>query len=277
VLDAQFFGLAQRRRRVFIVGCLGDWRSAAAILFELGGTVWDNAPSREQEQEDTCGDSGGVDGRRPDVYGLCLGSDPLIAKNVAQTLTRRNGDPSVIAFAQNTRDEVRLIGGDGGLAGALCANVGAKQQTYVLIPRDIGDDDLVAPGTADGARDADANAELPLLQGERAIAFSQNQNGDILTGDIMHALTTNTNATGRNSPTVAVSGFGREQSMRKLMPVESERLQGFPDGYTNVSFRGKPAFDGPRQSALGNSFPVTVVRWIGTRVQSLRERGWVSR
>ena len=52
-----------------------------------------------------------------------------------------------------------------------------------------------------------------------------------------------------------------------LMPVECERLQGFPDGYTDVPYRRKPAADGPRYKALGNSMAVNVMRWIGRRIE----------
>ena len=58
-------------------------------------------------------------------------------------------------------------------------------------------------------------------------------------------------------------------AVRRLTPVECERLQGFPDGYTNISWRGKnEAPDGPRYKALGNSWAVPVVRWIGQRIKN---------
>jgi DNA (cytosine-5)-methyltransferase 1 len=56
-------------------------------------------------------------------------------------------------------------------------------------------------------------------------------------------------------------------AVRRLTPRECERLQGFPDGYTLVNVRGKPAADGPRYKALGNSMAVPVMRWIGERIQ----------
>ena len=56
-------------------------------------------------------------------------------------------------------------------------------------------------------------------------------------------------------------------TVRRLTPVESERLQGFPDGYTDVEYRGRPAADTPRYKALGNSMAVPVMRWIGERIQ----------
>nr|WP_300127082.1 DNA cytosine methyltransferase [Desulfovibrio sp.] len=54
--------------------------------------------------------------------------------------------------------------------------------------------------------------------------------------------------------------------VRRLTPREYERLQGFPDDYTAIEYRGKPAADGPRYRTLGNSMAVPVMRWIGERI-----------
>lgn len=61
--------------------------------------------------------------------------------------------------------------------------------------------------------------------------------------------------------------------MRRLTPREAERLQGFPDDWTLVPYRGKPAADGPRYMALGNSMAVPVVRWIGERIELVESVG----
>ena len=58
-------------------------------------------------------------------------------------------------------------------------------------------------------------------------------------------------------------------AVRRLMPVECERLQGFPDGHTAIIWRGKPAADGPRYKALGNSWAVNCARWIGRRIEAV--------
>jgi len=55
-------------------------------------------------------------------------------------------------------------------------------------------------------------------------------------------------------------------SVRRLTPTECERLQGFPDGFTAIPYKGKPAADGPRYKALGNSMAVPCMRWIGERI-----------
>lgn len=58
-----------------------------------------------------------------------------------------------------------------------------------------------------------------------------------------------------------------EWRVRRLTPLECARLQGFPDEYLNITYRGKPAADGPRYRALGNSMAVNVMRWLGQRIQ----------
>jgi DNA (cytosine-5)-methyltransferase 1 len=60
--------------------------------------------------------------------------------------------------------------------------------------------------------------------------------------------------------------------VQRLLPIECERLQGFPDNYALIPYRGKPATDSPRYKALGNAFPVPVVRWIGERIEAEDKR-----
>jgi DNA (cytosine-5)-methyltransferase 1 len=74
-------------------------------------------------------------------------------------------------------------------------------------------------------------------------------------GDPCHPL-----AAGMHPPAIAGT------AVRRLTPRECERLQGFPDDYTLAEYRGKPAADGPRYKALGNSMAVPVMRWIGERI-----------
>ena len=106
VLDAQFFGVAQRRRRVFLVGHLGDGGAPAAVLFESKSVSGNTQTSREKREE-LAADAG---------FGPALSC----------------GRGGAIGFAQNTRDEVR-IQGDGSVSGALSAQLGMKQQTYICM------------------------------------------------------------------------------------------------------------------------------------------------
>jgi len=125
-----------------------------------------------------------------------------------------------VAFAQNTRDEVRLVGGDGQTVGALVAQPGMKQTTY-LATEVTGT--LSSRATAGGGLGTDFEVAGGL----------------------------------QPTPTMAV---------RRLLPVECERLQGFPDDHTNIPWRGRPAPDGPRYKSMGNSMAVPVMRWIGQRL-----------
>lgn len=69
---------------------------------------------------------------------------------------------------------------------------------------------------------------------------------------------------GDNQPAVA-----HAYAVRRLTPVECERLQGFPDDWTAIPYRGKPAADGPRYKAIGNSMAVPVMRWLGERIDAV--------
>ena len=69
---------------------------------------------------------------------------------------------------------------------------------------------------------------------------------------------------GDGAPLLALTGT---LAVRRLTPRECERLQGMPDDYTLIPYRGKPAADGPRYRAIGNSMAVPVMRWIGRRIQ----------
>jgi DNA (cytosine-5)-methyltransferase 1 len=170
ILDAQYFGLAQRRRRVFVVGHLGIWQRAAAVLFERHSLSGHPAPSREAEEES--------------------------AERVA---------PCLDADFGRTR----------------------------------------------GASGQDANHGHGHL-----IPFHNRQDPDV-SGDVTHPLGAQDNGMAVQLPSMAV---------RRLTPRECERLQGFPDDYTLAPYRGKPAADGPRYKALGNSMAVPVMRWIGERI-----------
>jgi DNA (cytosine-5)-methyltransferase 1 len=74
-----------------------------------------------------------------------------------------------------------------------------------------------------------------------------------------------------NPGTEAAMHIQQGMSVRRLTPVECERLQGFFDGWTDVPYRGKPAADGPRYRAIGNSMAVPVVRWLGERIAAFEE------
>jgi DNA (cytosine-5)-methyltransferase 1 len=113
-LDAQYFGVPQRRRRVFVVGYLGDWRFAAAVLFERE-SLRGNPKASPKEKKDIA---------------KCL------TRGIAQRL-----DPeteTMIAFAQNSRDEIRFEGGHGKRTGALSHGGGKPGQGYPAVVGKVG-------------------------------------------------------------------------------------------------------------------------------------------
>ena len=110
----------------------------------------------------------------------------------------------------------------------------------------------------------------PLMAGRTGAGG--NQGGDIIQtvafgGDVARSLTARHDSSpchDRGMDVVATA-----MQVRRLTPTECERLQGFPDGYTAITYRGKPAADGPRYKALGNSMAVPVMAWIGRRIEAV--------
>ena len=233
VLDAQFFGVAQRRKRVFVVGCLGDWRPAAAVLFERESLSGNPAPSREAQQEVTGTLSSRTSG------GGRLGTDFECAGGLQPVDAFR-----MTAFGEHSGD-------------------GTASTTKA---RDYKDAiDLVVHGTQDPCT------------GSQAFALGRNngaENAVCVTGQVAHTLRgegfdASEDGTGRGTPTIS-----QGMAVRRLTPVECERLQGFPDNFTQIPYRNKTAGkcpDGPRYKALGNSMAVPCMKWIGERIQQVQE------
>jgi DNA (cytosine-5)-methyltransferase 1 len=329
VLDAQHvrtrrfpYAVPQRRRRVFVVGYLGDWRRAAAVLFDRESLSGHPSPRRQSGQgfavatgprvagggrhiansgdvgycltasaqgsldaetetlvahslrgegfdasEDgtgrgtplvpvayrTAGD-GAVYEEGDVTAPLTTATDPNVqvvafsgidngqdaACDVTPTL-RKGGDGGQgmamsVAFAQNQRDEVRTMD----VAGALAAEPGMKQQTYLAQP-------MLEPFT--------------IMERGREGGQSLESRQD---GSSNAILTPNGGRGG-----MGVGAIALPWAVRRLTPVECERLQGFPDNYTNIPWRKKEESpDGPRYKALGNSWATPVVAWIGRRIQA---------
>jgi DNA (cytosine-5)-methyltransferase 1 len=168
---------------------------------------------------------------------------------------------TVVAFTQNCRDEVRQINGDGQIAGALAADSGSHQTNYVAF-------DILGTPATNAAKTTDVHVPLRARQpGQSEASTTTVVCGD---GDTIGTIRSNTR--NNSSPkTEAAMHVMHGMAVRRLTPKECERLQGFPDGYTDVTYRGKPAADGPRYRALGNSMAVPVMAWIGRRIQMVME------
>jgi DNA (cytosine-5)-methyltransferase 1 len=233
ICDAQYFGVAQRRRRVFVVGYLGDWRRAAAVLFERESMSGHPAPSREAGQKAAPTVTQGAPFSR-------TGNQRVEAEAiVAQCLTTRTGsayDPTTetlpIAFgAQNS------------------ANQGDSVSTQVTPTLDKSKTPAVC---------APLNTQLG-LRGAETSNSSREGIGIGRDGDPSFTL-----QAAHSHAVISTS------AVRRLTPIECERLQGFPDNFTQIPWRNKSADDcpdGPRYKAMGNSMAVPVMRWIGERIQ----------
>lgn len=261
VLDAQFFGVAQRRRRVFVVASARKGFDPAAVLFELDSVRRDSAPRRE--------------------------SQPEIARNAGER-SKVGSHWDNPANPHPTLNQSHNIGGIGQSNQELFSQRGCG-----IIAQSVNGDishTLKAEGF-DGSEDGTG-------RGTPIIAMAHGQGGaEIKTDNSAPTLTCNHEApiaaygipgnwigrapeNGGNatepmhdvSPCLTVAdrhGVATSISVRRLTPIECERLQGFPDNHTLIGWRGKDADecpDGPRYKAIGNSMAVPVMRWIGERI-----------
>ena len=262
VLDAQWFGVAQRRRRVFVVGCFGDATSAAKVLFESESVQRNPAPSR-QKGEGVTHDVApciGASGRGFERAGETRGQDPVVAvPTVANPLTARmgkgmnttcdEGQTAVISF-HPSQDP---ISNEDGIVHALGTGSSGGMATAAVA--------FTAKGSG-----ADAGALCPTI---RAGGHSKSHaNGGVMPA-VAHTLKGrgfdgSEDGTGRGTPLVPVA-----MAVRRLTPRECERLQGFSDDYTAITYRKKPAADGPRYKSLGNSMAVPCMKWIGERIEAV--------
>lgn len=233
VLDAQYFGVPQRRRRVFLVGYIGDWRRAAAVLFERKSLLWNHPPCREARKDvaptiSSRPTGGGGLGTDFDLDGGLIAAiqERAVCENAAAGPDGMGVRTDGVAYTLEARQTVQAVA------------YGGNNQSG---PIDVATACRAKGGTGHG----DFESETFIAHSLRADGFDASEDG-----------------TGRGTPMVT-----EHSSVRRLTPRECERLQGFPDDYTAIPYRKKIAADGPRYKALGNSMAVPVMRWLGHRIQ----------
>ena len=236
VLDAQHFGVAQRRRRVFVVGYLGDWRLAAAVLFESESLQRNPKPSRAKRQETPSNAEGSV---REAGYGT--GLNPQLMATLCAKDNEKWGSN------QWVKEGKAIVGfrpswWDGG-------------QTAATLTK----------------QNAGGNQRMPDKDNFGAVIEQVAQH--IAVDTYNYTTNEHTTQTIRSQcDTEHIGAVLEAMAIRRLTPKECERLQGFPDDWTKIPYRNKPADqcpDGPRYKACGNSMAVPVMRWIGTRIQMI--------
>lgn len=255
ILDAQYFGVPQRRRRVFVVGHLGDWRRPAAVLFEPDCMRRDTAKGRKTRK-----DIAGTLAARTSAGGG-LGTDfDLDGGLITSSITSR-------PYGDRGAGKDRLIATSTGEI-AHCLNAGGMgRQDYETETMVVSSYRVAGDGYVFDEGDKCAPITQMTDKAANIVAFSGRDRGDDGRGycrepNITGPITETVDAT--KPPRVA----GPTVGVRRLTPLECERLQGFPDNWTLVPHRGKPAADGPRYKAIGNSMAVPVMRWIGLRIQN---------
>jgi DNA (cytosine-5)-methyltransferase 1 len=284
VLDAQYFGVAQRRKRVFVVGYLGDWHRAAAVLFEQHSLQGHPAPSRETRKRIAPTVTNGppfsrTGNERVEDQALVWPAD------VASTLNAHFGDK------QGLEDQHALGGGHCSSLPqvAMCLNAGGMKrqdsESETLIPTIGGGFDgpvgVTLHGT-DGTASVASFTDLSSSLRSRIPSGVENSTTTAVMQPVAFADTAQTITAGfefdyNDEKKAATHLIGSAMQVRRLTPVECERLQGFPDDYTAIPWRRKPATecpDGPRYKALGNSWAVPVARWIGERINKVE--AWTS-
>ena len=274
VLDAQHFGVPQRRRRVFVVACLGDWRAPAEVLLESDCVRRDPKKGRAKGQGVAAGAEGGVDadGIQRTVGTLCAdthpgaysGQDAYSGRLIPQAFT-----VSGFAHYEAGVGTVRASGGDCG--------PGSETLHVEPLPIDFRNNKIFDDPNISGTIQAKSSGgyslnyttgilqSIPFRKYKRA--YSTTDNETWVEADASNTL--NNFDLGDTRTTHAV--VEKPMAVRRLTPVECERLQGFPDNWSRISWKGKPEDqcpDGPRYKACGNSMAVPVMSWIGQRIHN---------
>lgn len=118
----------------------------------------------------------------------------------------------------------------------------------------------------------DRTGPLDTDGGTQAVAFSTKDHGADA-GELSPTLRA-MNHSGSHQNGGGQVGIAQTSGVRRLLPVECERLQSFEDGWTNITYRGKPASDGPRYKAIGNSMAVVCMEWLGQRIELVEAMDW---
>lgn len=302
ILDAQFFGVDQRRRRVFVVASAREGFDPAKILFELDsmrrnsppsrtpqapasanagkspdlGSHWDN-PDNPHPTLNQSSNIGGIGQSNQEIFsqrGSGLVSETQYGKELAGTLTARHDSSPCADRGMNVVGTYRMTA-FGEYADDETAST-VKARDY----KDATDLAVIAFSSKDSGQDATSNLS-PTLRACNSINSNQNAGappavaygfkggqgakaGGIGYAEELSPTLTSASSGSNLSPTVM-----QDMLVRRLTPVECERLQGFPDNHTLIGWRGKNAAecpDGPRYKAIGNSMAVPVMRWIGQRI-----------
>jgi DNA (cytosine-5)-methyltransferase 1 len=284
VLDAQHFGVPQRRRRVFVVACLGDWRAAAEVLSlreGLRGYLETGNKKRKSPASDAGAsveaDGAGVATPFRKSKRACSETDhetwvPADASNTLNNFDLEDTRTTHAVVEPIPLDSMCLLGRENKDDPRRGFGVGKEGDPMFTVTKahHHGVATIVSRfGTGGG--------NVPLVNNEPQVAcFKSGQGAQARSIGWSESVspTLPSNAGGNTAP--AVIGLNPPMAVRRLTPVECERLQGFPDNWSRISWKGKPEEecpDGPRYKACGNSMAVPVMAFIGKRIAEVEAKG----
>jgi len=269
VLDAQYFGVPQRRRRVFVVGCLGDWVSASKVLFEPDCLSRDTEESRKTRERTSSATSSGVRGNIETFNRQShsqFGVDPL-----ASTVKARDHKQFTDLVVYETHPADSRVREMGDVCQTVTSRWGTGGGNVPIALQDISGRDKAQNGRGWNDEGVSYTLDAAATQG---VAYSIRE--DAIAGNFSATPLEVTPALQALRPSVqshhAQTFIAQQMAVRRLTPVECERLQGFPDNYTNIAWRGKPESpDSLRYKAMGNSMAVPCMKWIGERIEMVEK------
>jgi DNA (cytosine-5)-methyltransferase 1 len=296
ILDAQHFGVPQRRRRIFLVGYLGDWRPAAAVLFESESLCRNTAESRSKREKVTRAIEASItnnsesgewwDGgqtaaslttRCHDQYMPDKGHfSAVIQKEETKWLPQNNSETIGTLRARDYKgignddltegrglvvsDDKTIVSETTALCFKVRGGVSENSGSQGGVPgKSAGKGYL---GSEEKAFTIATSPDQWLFEDKSVAVDMYNMSINEKTSQTLSSSASDINHTG---------GTITNSRVRRLTPIECERLQGFPDDFSNIPYRGKSESpDGPRYKALGNSMAVPVMAWIGKRIQEVQ-------
>ena len=283
VTDAQYFGVAQRRRRVFVVASARKGFDPCAVLFEFDGVRRDTAPSREAGEGAAGGAGAGATFGCEGIGAYATSATSATSATLLKTGQDLGPGCEALVSAYGGNNTTGPI--DVATARNACASASGRMdfesETFLVQAAECITGAVTHTLKADGfdASEDGTGRGGPMVRsmghdgshanggGQVAVAFQSSQSG-VRFGDA-HATLDSNNGSRRHN------GVATAMQVRRLTPMECCRLQGFPDDYlSQVTWRGKcPPPDGPMYKALGNSWAVPNVAWIGRRIVAELERG----
>jgi DNA (cytosine-5)-methyltransferase 1 len=274
VLDAQYFrGTPQRRRRVFVVGHLGDWERPAKALFEQDCLSRHLETSRKKGKDTSPATP--PSSRKNDPNGLKTfnrqshsqyGDDPL-----ASTVKARDYKQFTDLVVYETHPADSRVKEMGDVCQTVTSRWGTGGGNVPIAIQDISGRDKAQNGKGWSDENVMYTLDRASTQG---VAYSIRE--DAKANNFSATKLQVTPALQALRPSVqshhAQTFIANQTAVRRLTPIECERLQGFPDDYTNIPWRGKgESPDSLRYKAMGNSMAVPCMNWIGQRIQMVED------